>query len=95
MTDDFIDRAVEHEFEAILPFAGWPCGEVDGDVALDQIVDLHGRHAGKIEPVQHLENRGKQTTGIAHERNFIGSLYHFRQQSAGRDECLQQTRVPA
>jgi hypothetical protein len=60
VADDMIDRAVQDIFEAILPLARRTCGKVDGDEAIDQIVDLHRRHAGEVLPVQHLEDRRQQ-----------------------------------
>src|SRR3546814_8202879 len=59
VANDMVDRAVQTIGEAILPLARRARGEIDGDQALDQIVDRHRRAAGEVEPVEHFEARGE------------------------------------
>ena len=66
----------------------WPCcrtgSQIDRDIAFDQIVDLHGRHADEVEFIEHFEHRGEQSARCAHQYVLVGRLDHSKPPRVGR-----------
>src|SRR3546814_10476228 len=77
-----IDRAVHDIFEAILPLARRTGGEVHGDEAVDQIVELQCRHAGEFLLVQHLEDGRQHLARYVHERQYVRGLYRSEEHTS-------------
>src|SRR3546814_7357246 len=73
---DVIDRAVQDEFEAVLPFARRTRGELHGDEAIDQIVDLRSEeHTSELQSLMRISYavfclKKKKTNTSQHEKTI-------------------------
>src|SRR5690606_33866224 len=60
----------------VLPLAGRARDELVDDECIDQIVDLQGRHADQVQPIEIVEHQRQQSARLRHQRDFFGSLGH-------------------
>jgi len=60
----------------VLTFAGRACSEFMDDEVIDQIIDLHGRHADQVQPVQVTEHVRQQPPRLRQQGDFFRLFGH-------------------
>ena len=83
MADNMVTRAIQYVVIPVLPFARWAGEERAGDVVVDHIIDLQGRHMHEVNRVEHLEYRCQHTASGAHQSQLVRCFHHGQAAVAG------------